>query len=300
MDERANALFERENERMRTRIWVAAAMLSVGLLACGSSDSDGAHDPGGSAGASGSSDVDASGAAGQGEQPDGGSGGAAGADGAVPSEAGSDADAGDVGPADCTAARKELLGSIDAVSTGDVTVLQTNGSSVTLYIDAAAGGPVEAPTKPFVYVSLADHARVELTDEAAIASTDWDLAFKRSTVLTNSGVGGPGDGGAAFLAGKSFDDVAAADAASATFAVEAFLDATCAPVIDDGGYPVTSLAGWYDYNSTTHQLTPKDGTFVVRGATGALYKVRIDGYYTNPDGSPGPSAGRFLVRVGAL
>lgn len=270
-----------------TKIWAVVVMLAVALPACGS-DGGGAADPEGAVGGGGSSD------AGTDATADGAG------EGDSDVEARVDAATGDGEAVDCTAARNELLGSVDAVSTGEVTVLQTSGASATLYIDASAGGAPEAETHPFVYVNLATRARVEVTDVTAASSTDWDLALKRSTLISSSGAGGPGQGGVAFFAGKSFDDVTAADAASATFAVEGFLDASCAPVVDSGGYPVTSFADWYDYDDATHQLRPRDGTFVVRGATGALHKLRIDSYYANPDGGPGQASGRFLVQVGAL
>ena len=44
------------------------------------------------------------------------------------------------GGAVCTAARAQLLGSIDSVSTGNVDIIATNGGTRTIFVDASAGG----------------------------------------------------------------------------------------------------------------------------------------------------------------
>ena len=42
------------------------------------------------------------------------------------------------------------------------------------------------------YISLVNGSILELTDEAASASTDWHLALRRTAVKLNGGVSGPG------------------------------------------------------------------------------------------------------------
>lgn len=206
----------------------------------------------------------------------------------------------DGGPASCSAAEEALLKPVDTVSTGDVTVLADAAGIKTLYVDASAGGPQGAATNPRVYVDLATGSRVGVSDKAAKTSTAWDVAIERPILFTNSGDGGAGQGGAIFLAGKDFDAVTAADASGTTFAAESFFDEQCVAKVDPTGAVKTSFDGWYDYEQSTNQLTPKSGTWLVRGGAGALFKVAILSYYAAPDGGVGQSGGRYTLKVGAL
>src|SRR5262245_25834784 len=60
----------------------------------------------------------------------------------------------------------------------------------TTRVDARAGGLM--PTRSFVYLSFSETGMVkrDLGDEAALASTDWDLALRRYVIRLNSGVSG--------------------------------------------------------------------------------------------------------------
>ena len=198
----------------------------------------------------------------------------------------------------CTAARAQLLGSVDAVSSGAVSVVsRTDGT--TLYVDATAGGMEGAASNPWVYVSLANASRVAVTDPGSVESVAWDLAFKRSLIYTNSGDGGPGQGGSVFL-DKAFADVTRADAASADFVSEAFFDADCKPTVELTGSVATSFSSWYEYDEASHVLTPVAGTWLVRGATGALYKLAFSSYYATPSGGMGSNSGAILLKFEAL
>lgn len=67
--------------------------------------------------------------------------------------------------------------------------------ATTLSVDATAGGlgaPPDDPDNQYTYVSLDDGAVVDLTDQEAAGSQDWDIAFKRTSVKLNGGVSGPG------------------------------------------------------------------------------------------------------------
>lgn len=205
-------------------------------------------------------------------------------------------------PMSCPAERDEVLGPVDAVSKGEVTVLSDESGVKTLYIDATAGGPMEQENNPWIYVSFEQAARVDVSDPGADASTDWDLALKRPVLRTNSGDGGPGEGGLAFLKDKAFDAVTDAEAKAAMLGIEQWFDAMCVAKKDPGGYLATTFDGWYDYGGqTTHAVSPHPGVFVLRAGKGsALYKLEILSYYTNPDGTEGMAGGRFLVRYKAI
>src|SRR5207244_3049931 len=84
------------------------------------------------------------------------------------SDAGGDAQgAVDGGAASCTAAREQLLKPVDAVSTGEVSVLETSGDTKTIFVDASAGGTQGASMNPRIYVNLESLSRVAVTDKNA-------------------------------------------------------------------------------------------------------------------------------------
>lgn len=198
----------------------------------------------------------------------------------------------------CTSARDQLLVPVDKVSTGQVTVVSTSGATRKIYVEAAAGGPQGASKNPRIYVDLAAGARVDVTDKTSLGSKAWDLALKRTVIFTNGGDGGSGQGGAVELT-KSFESVTSADAAKAS--AEVFFDADCNPQLDPINNPNTTFAGWYDYDAASNGVTPKNVTYVVRGGSGKLFKVKVLSFTANPDGTTTrASTGYFLLDVAEL
>jgi hypothetical protein len=198
----------------------------------------------------------------------------------------------------CSAVVQQFLDPIDSVSTGEVTVISDVSGVKTVYIDATAGGFM--PTEARVYVNLGSVTRVTLTDKQAPTSTMWDLALKRYVIFTNSGDAGPGMGGSLALT-KPFDQVTMADAMGKTLAVEQFVDKDCNPIMDMLGGVNTTLSGWYTYNMQTMAVAPKANlTYIVRGATGKLYKLAIQSYYATPEGGTSMTGARYLVKLAAL
>lgn len=197
----------------------------------------------------------------------------------------------------CTSALETLMKPVDSTSMGAVSTISEADGAKTLFVDATAGGAQAASTNPRVYINLETGTRVDVTDKSAAASTGWDLAIKRPVLFTNSGNGGTGQGGAAKVA-KDFDAVTAADAP--TFTPESFVTDACEPKVDQTNAMKTSFDGWYDYDQATNVLTPAAGTWIVKGATGKLFKVQILGYYSEPDGSKGQAGGRYSLKVKAL
>ena len=259
--------------------WTILAFgLGVGFLGACGSDSDPPADSGAPPGVDAPLDNNVS--------PDGGA-------------SGNDAPGDAIGGA-CPAEAEALLGPIDAVSMGDVTVLSEIGGVKTLYVDASAGGTAAQATNPRIYLNLATAKRVDVTDKTAMTSTAWDIALKRPILFSNGGDGGSGQGAAAFLAGRDFASVTASDAATATFVRESFFDASCTPKVDQTGAVLTSFDGWYTYDGSNNTLTATAGTWLVKGGTGNVFKVRFISYYATPDGGVGQSGGRFTLEVGPL
>ena len=119
----------------------------------------------------------------------------------------------------------------------------------------------------FTFYSLENGQMVPNTDSA---TTQWDLGFRGTTIITNSGNMGPGNGGAYVHVG-TFDDLKGVSSDS-TFRTE---NAPSNYAIRTG-----SGNGWYNYNGASAIVTPIPGrVLVVRTANGNYAKVEILSYY---------------------
>lgn len=110
----------------------------------------------------------------------------------------------------------------------------------------------------------------KLIDNTDSATTKWDVGFRGTTIITNSGNSGPAAGGA-FIYTGTFSDLAQIPVDSA-FRID---NAPTAYAIKTG-----SGNGWYSYNGATNLITPIPGrVLVIRTATGKYAKVEILNYY---------------------
>ena len=123
----------------------------------------------------------------------------------------------------------------------------------------------------WIYIAVGKGV-VSVTDPQ---TTTWDLAFQRTRIQTNSGTSGPGMGGAQLLGG-SFDDVVDVPGTGG-FEIDALMPIPGPPGSGEfSGNPV--LNGWYDYNPSTHAISPKAQSYLVRTASGGYAKLRITAY----------------------
>lgn len=134
--------------------------------------------------------------------------------------------------------------------------------------DPNTGAPI-GTTNQFTFYSLRE-GRIVLSstaeNRADSASTDWDIAFRGTTIRINGGTSGPGMGGAQVLT-AAFDEVTEAPADGYT------QDTAGAPAI-----PTGSGNGWYTYANNVVSATP-GRVLIIRTADGRYAKVRILGYY---------------------
>ena len=122
-------------------------------------------------------------------------------------------------------------------------------------------------TGKYTFYSLENNAVVPSSDSA---TTKWDLAFRGTTIITNSGVSGPGNGGAFVFVGV-FEDVKTIPADS-TFRTDV--------AANNLAIPTGSNRGWYIYNAPVNLVTPIPGrVIIVRTASGKYAKVEIQNYY---------------------
>lgn len=134
----------------------------------------------------------------------------------------------------------------------------------------------------WAYINLTEGETVDIADAAA--SMAWDLGFKRTEVIVNGGVSGPGNTGALALEDISFEDVLEAPEG------EYVLDTEQIATFARGD-------GWYTYTGPpNHWILVNPKVYVLRIPTDPtaesedLYyyaKVRFIGYYENNETKEG-------------
>jgi len=179
------------------------------------------------------------------------------------------------------------------VSPGAVTN-EAQGDDVFSVIDATAGGMGASGDNPYVYVRFgaAGMEKVEIDDETALESMDWDLAARRYVVRLNGGSSGPSCVGAATFEGRAYEDVVEVPA-GVPYRTDDFFPADCSELITDPiGGPQVALGNWWSYGNC---LAPTGNTHLIRVADGRVLKLTVTQYY-RVDGCPGTDGGTLGFR----
>ena len=115
------------------------------------------------------------------------------------------------------------------------------------------------------------------------ASNKWDVAFKGTTILTNGGTSGVGQGGASILNGI-FDEIKEIPA-SVTF------NQDTKTVL---AIPTGAGKGWYNYDAPNNIISPIAGkVLLIKTADGKYAKMEILSYYK---GAPATATGSIPSR----
>ncbi|WP_342088367.1 HmuY family protein [Dyadobacter sp. OTU695] len=142
---------------------------------------------------------------------------------------------------------------------------------------------LNANTKTYVYFSLATGKEVPAADAK---TKNWDIAFSKTTIATNSGTSGPGEGGAIVLE-KPFDQVS--EAPKEGYKTDG-----------DAGFAIPGGSGnsWYKYDMSVHAILPIPGrTLLVKTADGKIAKVEIISYYKGaPEDVPTEESSYYTFR----
>lgn len=120
-----------------------------------------------------------------------------------------------------------------------------------------------------IYFDIDTRSVVTPTDPST--DTVWDLAFRRVLVQTNSGSSGMGMGGARGIEGAPYASVTSTETTG--FDVDVLMASEMPGTPPSSASPV--LGAWFNYDFTTHTVTPKDITYVVRTGTGTFARMRI-------------------------
>ena len=121
----------------------------------------------------------------------------------------------------------------------------------------------------YIFYSFEKKDTVNLTLDQALTSTNWDIGFKRVTLLINSGASGAGNTKVVDLASINHID-------STNF--EGFTDYS---VIDtnqlgSGSYTL-NIDEWYIYNPSNHTVNPTQNVYLLHDATDGYVKFQVIG-----------------------
>lgn len=198
----------------------------------------------------------------------------------------------------CTDSSVSALMLFNKPATGKIRE-EGSGSDFVTFIDAT-GGALN-PTQSYVYAKFTSKGleKLELSDEDAFESTDWDIAFRRYVVRLNSGVSGPGDvkGGRTAPMTK-FEDLSAVPESIEFRTEEYFAGDTCEFVSDGSGLeaPATALASFWSYKECV-QMT--NNVYVVALPKGKHVKLQVLSYYAPENQKTCDATGRVPMPSGA-
>ncbi|MDF1564441.1 MAG: HmuY family protein [Deltaproteobacteria bacterium] len=167
------------------------------------------------------------------------------------------------------------------IAPGQIVTLADGEGGFDSHVDATAGGFMANPPDAYVYAKFTPNGlqKVELSDEDATLSHDWDIAFHRFVIRINSGASGASCVTAAGLpTSVLYADVTEVPT-GLTFVEDDFYDESC-NFIDDGSglgtSPLTALSGFYAYTSC---VSMTGQIFIVQLRDGSHVKLEVESYY---------------------
>lgn len=155
-----------------------------------------------------------------------------------------------------------------------------DGAGFLSTVDATAGGAFMV-TDSYTYARFTATGleKVAISDEDALASMDWDIAFRRYVVRINSGHSGPSCVTAARIPpGPTFADITAVPG-GLTFRKDEYFTDTC-ELVPDGtglmGSPATALSSYWTYPGCV-QMT--FNVYIVSLADQTKVKLLVERFY---------------------
>lgn len=165
----------------------------------------------------------------------------------------------------------------------DVLVLDAEGGPNVGHIDEGGGvffTQVEATSDvEWVYLDLDSGTQLQVSDP--LDDAQWDVAFQRFHIKVNGGVSGGASVDVAAIEAVDFEDVEAAPSDG--------YRSDEADGQDDDENPEYALKEWYEYDISTHILSPVPVVYVIRGAQSQHHKVQFESYYDDAGSSGYPS-----------
>jgi len=190
----------------------------------------------------------------------------------------------------------------DKVSEGEVSNEQDGDDFIT-YVDASAGGYMNASSNPWIYIKFTPEGaeKVEIDDESALESMDWDLSMRRFLLRLNGGSSGPSCVGAATFLESTYESLTAVPE-GLTFSVDNFYTSDCTLINDSSGLPDSpqvALGAWWTYpGCVATSMYPH----IIQLADGSHIKLVVEAYYgsnqenCNDNEAPGSDSANFTLR----
>lgn len=190
----------------------------------------------------------------------------------------------------------------DKVSDGEVTN-EPDGEDWVTVVDATAGGYNQAANNPWVYVKFTEGGaeRVDIDDETALESMDWDMALRRFIIRLNGGSSGPSCVGAAALLESDYDALTEVPD-GLSYAQDDYYTGDCTIVNDSSGLPGSpqvAMGAWWSYDGC---VKTTEVPHLVQLADGHVLKLRVETYYEtgqedcNSSGRGGDESGVITLR----
>jgi hypothetical protein len=253
--------------------------LPLGLAACSSSSSPATTTTTTSSTATTTTTTGGGGGAG------GGAGGSAagGAGGSAAGGAGGGAAALCTTPTDVPCSDQVVVGmNLQSVVTKGGITNDADGAGFRSHVDATAGGAFVSKPESYTYAKFTDKGleKVDLGDDKALESMDWDIAFRRYVLRVNSKYSGPSCVQAARVPGAKYEDVASLPDKLTYHVDDYFTDSPDCSLIPDGsglpGSPATALSSYWTYDSCVKMT---NNVFVIALADGQHVKFQVESYY---------------------
>lgn len=127
----------------------------------------------------------------------------------------------------------------------------------------------------WVYLDIESNIIVDVDDPET--SEDWDIGVQRYHIKLNSGIHGPATVQGLVIEEEDFSEYTHAPLEG--YQVDQ-------PDDDDDGIPSYVFSEWYDYDPSTHILTPAEHFYVLSSRNEEFFKIQIQNYY-NDAGTPG-------------
>lgn len=160
---------------------------------------------------------------------------------------------------------------------------EPDGSGFRSHVDATAGGAFAPKPESYTYARFTDQGMVKvvLSDDKAIDSMDWDVAFRRYVARVNSKYSGPSCVQAARVPAKTYDEVTAVPDKLTYHGDDIFTPEPDCTLIPDGsglpGSPATALSSYWTYGGCVKM---SHFVFVLALADGKHVKLEVEDYYT--------------------
>ena len=172
-----------------------------------------------------------------------------------------------------------LVGAHQQVEPAEAT-FEESGAGWRAQVDASVGGAAAAMEASFVYLDLDQPSRLMLSDEAAIESAEWEIAFKRTEIRVNSADSGPRGLMVVKVEGADFEQAMPPGAQGGDWKTDDFVSDTCEVITYGRGALQTAIGQWYDYDPATHGVSAPAQTvyFLYDPSTHAVVKFQIESY----------------------